>query len=102
MEEFHLPQPDIENNNDMPSKVRQETVDYNRGELALLATEREGVMNEEQRAAYNAFLNSVTHGPPAICSLSAVGDSGKTFLLNALGRRTRSQVIYHLQWHSQA
>ena len=90
LKDFNLPEPKHTKKNRVPSLILTETnFDYN--ELLTRADENVAKMNPEQRSFYDSVFSSVESQSGGLFGLNAAGGTGKTFIINTLLDKVRSQ-----------
>ena len=72
-------------------KVLQDELSYNVEDLARKAETNIEKMNDDQRAVYEAVIEAVAIGDGKIFAIDAPGGTGKTFVLDSLLSKVRSE-----------
>ena len=87
---INLPIPNRQNRqNSLHKLVLQETVGYDKDELAHYIHENEPKLQPQQREVYEKMLSNIESGEGGIFFLDACGGTGKTFVLNLLLSKVR-------------
>ena len=90
LQDFNLPEPKYMKTNRTPSLIVAET-NFDHNELLNRAEANVAKMNPEQRNFYDSVISSVTSLSGGLFGLNAAGGTGKTFVLNTLLDKVRSQ-----------
>ena len=73
------------------NRLLNEQLDYNREQLAAMVTENAAKFNNDQRAVYDAVMESVNNNTPKVFFLHSAGGCGKTFVCNTIAAAIRAQ-----------
>ena len=85
------------------NRLLNEQLDFNREQLAARVAENAAKFNDDQRAVYNAVMESVNNNTPKVFFLHSAGGCGKTFvcatplLLQCVPRERLHFVLHHLE-----
>ena len=90
--DYGLPTPERENaNTNHSSREIAAEFAYHVDLLRSTVTRDEAVLTEDQRRAYDAILHSIESPEASVIFLDAAGGTGKTYLINLILAKVRSQ-----------
>ena len=90
LKDFNLPEPKISSMDKTPKLIVSETI-FDREELRNRGELNIAKMNPEQNSFFRSVLKSVSDGTGGLFCLNAAGGTGKTFTLNTLLDKVRSE-----------
>ena len=90
LSEYGLPQPVAVDNDRLAREYRRE-IDYDRAEQQAYVEQHEALLTSDQREVYNSFCSMVDRNEGGIVFLDAPGGTGKTFLINLILAKLRSE-----------
>ena len=73
------------------NRLLNEQLDYNREQLGAMVAENAAKFNNDQRAVYNAVMESVNNNTPKVFFLHSAGGCGKTFVCNTIAAAVHAQ-----------
>ncbi|KAK1349777.1 hypothetical protein POM88_054784 [Heracleum sosnowskyi] len=88
-----MPQPDSSLTRDLGNRLLNEELDYDRPKLKALHQKNINALNESQKRAYDAIVQSVQLDEGKIFFVSGHGGTGKTFLWNTITSKFRSESM---------
>ncbi|KAK1352679.1 ATP-dependent DNA helicase [Heracleum sosnowskyi] len=88
-----MPQPDSSLTRDLGNRLLNEELDYDRPKLKALHQKNINALNESQKKAYDAIVQSVQLDEGKIFFVSGHGGTGKTFLWNTITSKFRSESM---------
>ncbi|XP_055527993.1 uncharacterized protein LOC129720539 [Wyeomyia smithii] len=88
--QYSLPSPIRDHSNSLRTEILQE-LSYDRVQLHAFVAEKEPLLEANQKAAYKEVLRRVENQDGVILFLDAPGGTGKTYVINLLLAKLRSQ-----------
>ena len=88
--EYGLPQPQAVDN-DRSSRVYRREIDYDQGEQQAYIERNVPMLTTDQREVYNCFCSMIDSDEGGMLFLDAPGGTGKTFLINLILAKLRSE-----------
>ena len=84
------------------NRLLNEQLDYNREQLGAMVAENAAKFNNDQRAVYNAVMESVNSNTPKVFFLHSAGGCGKPLcvtplLLQCVPKKRLHFVLHHLE-----
>ena len=90
LSEFGLPQPQAVDN-DRFARVYHREIDYNQGEQQAYVEHNLPMLTADQREVYDCFFSMIDGNEGGMLFLDAPGGTGKTFLINLILAKLRSE-----------
>ena len=90
LSEYGLPQPQTVDN-DRFARVYRREIDYNQGEQAAYVKHNEPLLTTDQREVYDCFCSMIDSDDGGMLFLDSPGGTGKTFLINLILAKLRSE-----------
>ena len=90
LSDFGLPQPVAVDSNRLAQDYQRE-IDYDRGEQQAYVEQHAALLTSDQREVYDYFCSMVDANQGGILFLDAPGGTGKTFLINLILAKLRSE-----------
>ena len=100
LSEYGLPQPQAVDN-DRFARVYRREIDYDQGEQQAYVEHNLPMLTADQREVYDCFCSMINGNEGGMLFLDAPGGTGKTFLINLILAKLRSESIGHcVKWDS--
>jgi len=90
LSEYGLPQPQLVDSDRFAREYRRE-INYDRGEQQAYVAHNAALLTIDQRDVYDSFCTMVDRNQGGLMFLDAPGGTGKTFLINLILARIRSE-----------
>ena len=90
LSDYGLPQPEAVDSNRLAWDYQRE-IDYDRGEQQAYVEQHAALLTSDQREVYDYFCSMVDANQGGILFLDAPGGTGKTFLINLILAKLRSE-----------
>ena len=90
LSEYGLPQPQTVDN-DRFARVYRREIDYNQGEQKAYVEQNLPLLTTDQREVYDCFCSMINGDEGGMLFLDAPGGTGKTFLINLILAKLRSE-----------
>lgn len=90
LSEYGLPQPQTVDN-DRFARVNRREIDYNQGEQQAYVEQNLPLLTTDQREVYDSFCSMIDGDEGGMLFLDAPGGTGKTFLINLILAKLRSE-----------
>ena len=74
------------------NRLLNEQLDFNREQLAARVSDNGAKFNDDQRAVYNAVIESVNNNTPKVFFLHSAGGCGKTFVCNTIAAAVHAKL----------